>query len=102
MSKYDWNEIKSSISRAAGKVAEQAEELTEKAKREVRKKAIESKLSTEYEKLGRLAYARFTSPEESESDMQEGFSDTAKQVSEVMKRISMLEAELSSYKQTDQ
>ena len=89
--KNNWESIKSSFSRTVDKVAVKAEELTEKTKLELHKKALRSRLSTEYEKLGRLSYARF-SDNTSQDDNE---SSSTKEFAIIMKRISSLEAELA-------
>lgn len=88
----DWEEFKTSVNRAAGKLAVKAEELERKAKDGLHRKAVESRLAEEYEQLGRLTYKRLSSTdgENSESD-----SAMTRKIAILMKNIEKLEAELA-------
>lgn len=90
----DWEEFKTSVNRAAGKLAVKAEELEKKAKEGLHRKAVEARLAEEYEKLGRLAYRRLNSSDA--EDQNEG-GNVTRGIAGSMKNIEKLEAELAKY-----
>ena len=52
----DWGEIKNKIGKAAGKAVKKTEEIADVAKKQIKLKSYDSKLSSKYESLGRLTY----------------------------------------------
>lgn len=90
----DWKGFRTSVNRAAGKLAVKAEELEKKAKVGLHRKAVEARLAEEYEKLGRLTYHRLNSADA--EDQNEGGSLT-RNIARSMKNIEKLESELSKY-----
>lgn len=88
----DWEELKVSVNRAAGKLAEKAEELEKKAKDGLHRKALEARLAEEYEKLGRLTYKRLCTEV---ADDPEQYGAVTKNIAAAMRNIEKLESELA-------
>jgi len=82
-----WNEIRDDVSRVANKAIKKSEELADSASAHIKLKLTEKKLSSAYERLGRLTYKQLKSGE-----------SQAEKISEAIATIDSLRDELSSYR----
>ena len=63
MSKTNWNEFCDKAGKAANKAVKKAEEIADSASKYVKLKALDSRLASKYEDLGRLTYKQLKSGE---------------------------------------
>lgn len=82
-----WNEIRDDVSRVANKAIKKTEELADSASVHIKLKLTEKKLSSAYERLGRLTYKQLKSGE-----------SQAEKISEAIATVDSLRDELASYR----
>ena len=84
-----WNEFCSSVSRVANKTAKKTGELAHSASLHIKLENNKAKLSSSYEKLGRLTYKQLKSS-----------VSQAEQISEVIATIDTINADISAIEKT--
>lgn len=89
------NNLKTAVNRAAGKAAVKVEEFGNKAAEGIHRKALSTRLSAEYEQLGRLVYLRLSDKVAGGNILTSGNDELADKIAGVMKNIEKLESVLA-------
>lgn len=91
----NWDEFCDKLGKAANKAVKKTEELADSASKFVKLKALDSKISSKYEELGRLTYKQLKSGE-SEA---EGIAKVIEEIDSLRDRRKALHDEIEADKQ---
>ena len=87
------NDLKTAVNRAAGKAAVKVEEFGNKAAEGIHRKALSTRLSAEYEQLGRLVYLRLSDKVAGGNILTSGNDELADKIEKLEAALAKLNAE---------